>query len=67
MIFIDLKKAYDKVFRDLICWVLEKKCVTKSYIETIQDMYSGAMTTVRTVVGETSNFSITEGYIRDLH
>ena len=28
-------------------------------IETIQDMYNGAMTIVRTVVGKTNDFSIT--------
>ena len=61
MVFIDLEKAYDKILRDLIWWALEKKGVTKRYIETIQDMYSGAMTTVRTVVGETNSFPITVG------
>ena len=49
MVFIDLEKAYDKVPRDLTWWALEKKGVSKRYIEMIQDMYSGAMTTVRTV------------------
>ena len=38
MIFIDLEKAYDNVPRDLIWWALEKKGVTKRYIEMIQDM-----------------------------
>ena len=61
MIFIDLEKAYDKVPRDLLWWALEKKGVTKRYIEMIEDMYSGAMTTVRTVVGETNSFPITVG------
>ena len=42
-------------------WALEKKGVTKRYIEMIRDMYSEAMTTVRTVVGETNDFSITVG------
>ena len=49
------------VSRDLIWWALEKKGVTKRYIEMIQDMYSRAMTTVRTIVGETSDFLITIG------
>ena len=61
MIFIDLKKAYDKVPIDLIWWALEKKGVIKRYIKMIQDMYSGAMTTWRTLVGETSEFPITVG------
>ena len=61
MVFIDLEKAYDKVPRDLIQWALAKKCATKRYIEMIQDMYNGAMTTVMTVVGKTSDFSITVG------
>ena len=61
MVFIDLEKAYDKVPRDLIWWALEKKDVTKRYIEMIQDMYSGAMTIMRTVVGETIDFPITVG------
>ena len=61
IVFIDLEKAYDKVPRDLIWRALEKKCVTKRYIEMIQDMYSGAMTTVRTVVRETNSFPITVG------
>ena len=60
MVFIDVEKAYDKVPRDLIQWALKKKDVTKRYIEMIQDMYNGAMTTVRTVAGKT-DFPITVG------
>ena len=37
------------------------KGVTKRYIEMIQDMYSRVMTMVRTIVGETNDFSITVG------
>ena len=29
MVFIDLEKSYDRVFRDIIWWVLEMKWVTK--------------------------------------
>ena len=61
MVFIDLEKAYDKVPRDLIWWALKKKGANKRYIKMIQDMYSGAITTVRIVVGETNSFPITVG------
>ena len=61
MIFIDLEKAYNKIPKNLIWWALEKKGVTKRYIEMIQDMYSGVMTKVRTVVGETNDFRIIVG------
>ena len=61
MVFIDLEKAYEKVLEDLISWALEKKCVIKRYIEMIQDMYSGAMTTMRTDVRETIDFLIIVG------
>ena len=61
IVFIDFEKVYDKVSRDLIWRVLEKKCVIKRYIEMIQDMYSGAMTTVRTTLGETNDLPVTVG------
>ncbi|CAL5426828.1 unnamed protein product [Camellia sinensis] len=39
MVFINLEKAYDRVPWDIIWWVLEKKWVTKGYINVIRDMY----------------------------
>ena len=61
MVFIDLEKAYDRVPRDLIWWVLEKKGVTKGYIDVVKDMYDEAVTTIRSPAGETSEFPITVG------
>jgi Reverse transcriptase (RNA-dependent DNA polymerase). len=61
MAFIDLEKAYDRVPRDVIWWVLNKKGVTTRYIDVIRDMYEGAVTMVRTTAGEGSEFPITVG------
>ena len=36
MIFNDLEKDYDRVPRDLIWWVLEKKGVTKGYVDVVK-------------------------------
>ena len=61
MVFIDLEIAYDRVPREVIWWVLEKKGVTKRYIELVKDMYDRAITIVKTTIGETSEFPITVG------
>ena len=57
MVFTDLEKGYNRVPRDLIWWVLNKR----GYIEIIKDMYEGALTIVRTTFGETSEFPMTVG------
>jgi len=61
MVFIDLEKAYDRVPRRIIWSMLEKKGVTKRYIEVIKDMYEGVVTSIRSPSGETSQFPITVG------
>ena len=38
-----------------------KKGVTKRYIELVKDMYDGAITSIKTTIGETSEFPITVG------
>ena len=49
-IFINLEKAYDSVSRDLLWWVLEKKCVSTNYTDVIKYMYDIVAISVRTIV-----------------
>ncbi|PKA54309.1 hypothetical protein AXF42_Ash000142 [Apostasia shenzhenica] len=59
--FIDLEKTYDKVSREKLWSVLEKKEIYTAYIQVIKDMYEGAITCVRIQGGLTKDFPITVG------
>jgi hypothetical protein len=61
MVFIDLEKAYDKISRDLIWWVLNKRNVPRGYLKMIKDMYEGVVMRLRTTSGETYEFPATIG------
>ena len=61
MVFIDLEKAYNRVPREIIWQVLEKKGVTKRYMKLVKDMYDRAITIVKMTIGETSEFPIIVG------
>ena len=63
LVFIDVKKAYDKVPRDLIWWVLNKMSVWMGYIQIIRDMYDGAVMSMRTTNRGIREFSM----IVDVH
>ena len=43
LIFIDHEKTYDRVSRNIILWLLEKKWVTKDYINVIRNVYEGVV------------------------
>ncbi|GJU68269.1 retrovirus-related pol polyprotein LINE-1 [Tanacetum coccineum] len=47
LVFIDLKKAYDIVPRELIWKTLINKGASRSYIKIIRDMYNGTMTQIQ--------------------
>jgi PIN domain nuclease of toxin-antitoxin system len=46
MVIIDLKKAYDKLTRNVIWWVLQKHKVSTKYVTLIKDMYDNIVTSV---------------------
>jgi hypothetical protein len=58
MIFVDLKKAYDKILKNIVWWALKKKRVPTKYIILIKDMYTNIMTYVRAYDVESNVFSI---------
>jgi len=61
MVFVDIKKAYDMVPRDLIWYCLRKKGVPEHYIRIIQDMYKNCTTSVTTSEGATEEIDIEVG------
>jgi len=61
IVFINLEKVYDRVPRDVLWRCLEKKSVSVEYTRVIRDIYEGVRTKVRTVIGDTANFSLEIG------
>jgi hypothetical protein len=61
MIFIDLKKTYDKVPRNIMWWTLQKHKILTKYITLIKYMYDNVVTSVRTSDRDTNDFSINIG------
>jgi hypothetical protein len=47
MIFINLKKVYDKILQNVMWWEVEKKIVQTKYIIVINDMYINIVISVR--------------------
>ena len=61
MIFIDLKKVYDRALRDMLWWVLNKNAIPLKYFSIIRHMYEGFVTNVKIYGGLKDEFSITIG------
>jgi len=61
IMFIDLKKAYDKVSCEVLWECLEKKKLSKTYISAIKNMYEVVKTSVRILGGDIEDFPIDLG------
>ena len=61
VVFVDLEKAYDRVPRELIWWILRKKRVSEAYVKIIQDMYGDCETQITTREGNTEYFNVKVG------
>lgn len=62
MVFIILKKAYDRVPRDLIWYVLDKGRGPRGYIEIIKGMYEEVVMSLRITYVEMVEFPLTIGF-----
>jgi len=58
MIFIELENAYGQVSRNAVEDIGEERRENNLYSSYIQDMYEGVINSVRTLIGETKDFSI---------
>ena len=58
MVFIDLEKAYDRVPRQEVWRCKREKGVPDKHVRTVQDMYEGARTRVRSSVGSTDKIPV---------
>ncbi|VDL78169.1 unnamed protein product [Nippostrongylus brasiliensis] len=56
--FLDLKKAYDRLPREVLWRSLREREVSEHLIQIIRDMYSGSRATIRTPQGFTKKVDI---------
>ena len=64
MVFIDLKKAYNRVPKEVLWKVPERKGVQIAYIRVIKDMHDKVTTSVRTQSGLIEDFAIIRTSLR---
>ena len=58
MAFIEFEKTYDRVLREILWKVLEKKGVYIAHIQAIKDRYDGAIKNMITQGGVMEDFAI---------
>ena len=58
LIFIDLKKAYDRLPRQEVWASMRRKGASEKYVRVIQDMYEGSRTRVRSSVEQRNSSAL---------
>ena len=58
---MDLEKAFDRVPRQVIRWAMCKLGVEEWLVSAVMSMYTGAITAVRTVYGNSNGFEVKVG------
>ena len=59
--FVDLKKAFDRLPREVISWAMHKLGVEEWLVSAVMSMYTGAKTVVKTVYGNRKGFEVKMG------
>ena len=61
MCFVDLEKAFDRVSRKVVKWVMRKKKVPEVMVTAVMSLYDGAKTKVKVESGLSDEFSVNVG------
>ncbi len=64
VVYIDMEKAYDRMPREEMWGCARERNVPEKYKTLIQDMFRKRETKLRSVAGESSNFSVKVGYTK---
>ena len=63
--FVDLEKAFDRVPKKVIEWVLKKKLVSERLVQAVMSMYKEAKTRVQVGGGHSEEFDVGVGVYQE--
>ena len=61
MCFINLKKAFERVSRKILEWVMRKRGIPEVMVRTVMSLYEGAKTRVRVGLELSEEFEVKVG------